>query len=277
MYAWAPNGMARVTINLRPNILVADDSSSIRRIVRNFLQKIAPDSTILEAEDGHAALKLVVETKIDIVFLDINMPGMSGLDALHLLSKTNEEIFVVLMSGDADETVIEAGNELGSYDFLKKPFNIKHVRAILKNYANLSQRKKVLVVDDSSTVRRIIRRVLANCRFDMLISEVDSGQEALALLPGTQPDIIFLDYLMPGLNGLEAASYIRAHNPAVKLVMVTSADMSREYETCRNAGVFALINKPFFPNEVDFVLHRLYGMNMPHSLRHTPNVTLLCP
>ncbi|PTW63065.1 response regulator receiver domain-containing protein [Breoghania corrubedonensis] len=264
-----------MNVDHRLRILIADDSTVLRMKLREYLGEVAPNAELVEADNGNTALKAIVDNPIDIVFLDINMPELSGLHALHLLKKKGDSLFVVLMSTQADQTLIKAGNELGSYDFLKKPFTVDRIRTILRAYVHLSDRKKVLIVDDSATVRKIIYRVLANCRFDMLISEVDSGKEALTLLKGTQPDIIFLDYHMPDLNGVEAAHYIRAESPAVKIVMVSSKDMSGQHDACLSAGIFCLVKKPFFPKEVDFILHRLYGLNMPQSLELTPNVTLL--
>lgn len=256
-------------------ILIADDSSTLRKILRTILGEIAPKATLFESEDGAATLTAIDQNEIDIVFLDVNMPEMSGLDALKLLRKKGDNIFVTLMSTEADKTVMEAGSELGSYDFLKKPFGNDEVQTILTSFHNLSQCKNVLVVDDSSTIRRIICTVLRNCQFDMQISEVDSGAEALSILKGTRPDIVFLDYYMPGLNGIEAAQRMRAENPAIKLVLISSKDLSEQVEEGRKAGIFGFIKKPFFPNEVNFVLHRLYGLNIPQSLEQTPNVTLL--
>ncbi|MDJ0933637.1 response regulator [Breoghania sp.] len=264
-----------MSVDQKLTILIADDSTVLRMKLREYLGQIAPNVEIVEADTRDSALKAIVDLHIDVVFLDINMPELSNLHALHLLKKKGDSIFVVLMSGAADETLIKAGNKLGSYDFLKKPFSPERVRQILRAYQHLSDRKKVLIVDDSATVRKIIYRVLANCRFDMLISEVDSGKEALELLRGTHPDIIFFDYNMPGLDGIQAAQRLRAENPGIKLVMISSQDLSGHREACRKAGIFALLKKPFFANEVDFVLHHLYGLNIPQSLEKTPNVTLL--
>lgn len=264
-----------MTAGNHPKILIADDSSTLRKILRGLLEEISPDVIIHEASDGAQTLQMVSDYSIDVIFLDVNMPEISGIEALQLLRKKGDNIFVTLMSTEADEAVIAAGSELGSYDFLKKPFGRDEVERILRSHRNLSQRKNVLVVDDSSTIRRLICTVLNNCQFDMLISEVDSGNEALTLLKGTRPDIVFLDYQMPGLNGIEAAHRLRAESPGLKLVLISAHDLSDQIEECRKAGIFSYIKKPFFPNEVNFVLHRLYGLNMPQSLEKTPNVTLL--
>ena len=257
------------------NILIADDCPIMRDILRTFLLDIADDVTLIEAEDGAATLSALVVHEIDIVFLDVNMPKISGLDALKLLRKKGDDVFVTLMSADADDTLLRSGSELGSYDFLKKPITKEQVAAILTNYQNLSQRKKVLIVDDSITIRHLIGAVLVNSRFDMLISEVDSGNEAIKILKAAKPDIVFLDFHMPGLNGIEAAHKMRAANPNIKLVLISGKDLSERLQESRDAGIFAFINKPFFPNEVDFVMHRLYGLNTPQLLEKTPNVTLL--
>ncbi|MEI2385713.1 response regulator [Breoghania sp. JC706] len=258
-----------------PTVLITDDSQTLRRILRQAVLDAEPNATICEAADGNQALTALKNHEIDIVFLDVNMPEMSGLDVLELLRGKGNNVFVTLMSTEADAAVMKAGAELGSYDFLKKPFTPEQIATILTSHRNLSRRKNVLIVDDSAVIRRIIYKVLANCRFDMLISEVDSGKEALTLLKGTHPDIIFLDYNMPGLDGIHAAQRLRAEIPGIKMVMISSQDLTGQKDACRKAGIFALLKKPFFANEVDFVLHRLYGLNMPQSLEQTPNVTLL--
>lgn len=258
-----------------PTVLITDDSQTLRRILRQAVLDADPGATVFEAADGKQALTALKEHEVDIVFLDVNMPEMSGLDVLELLRGKGNNVFVTLMSTEADEAVMRTGAELGSYDFLKKPFTPDQIATILSSHESLSRRKNVLIVDDSPTIRRIIYKVLANCRFDMLVSEVDSGNEALELLRGTRPDIVFLDYNMPGLDGIQAAQRVRAENPAIKMVMISSQDLSEHLDACRKAGIFALLKKPFFANEVDFVLHRLYGLNMPQSLEKTPNVTLL--
>lgn len=258
-----------------PTVLVTDDSQTLRRILRQAILEADPNATVFEAGDGGQALTALQEHDVDIVFLDVNMPNMSGLDALELLRKKGNNVFVTLMSTEADAAVMKTGAELGSYDYLKKPFTPEQIATILTSHQNLSRRKNVLIVDDSPTIRRIIYKVLSNCRFDMLVSEVDSGKEALTVLGGTRPDIVFLDYNMPGLDGIQAAQRVRAENPAIKMVMISSQDLSEQKEACRKAGIYALLKKPFFANEVDFVLHRLYGLNMPQSLEQTPNVTLL--
>ncbi|PTW63066.1 response regulator receiver domain-containing protein [Breoghania corrubedonensis] len=259
----------------QPTILITDDSQTLRRILRQSVLDVCPGATIVEAADGKQALVALKEHEIDIVFLDVNMPEMSGLDVLELLRNKGNNVFVTLMSTEADAAVMKAGSELGSYDFLKKPFTPEQIATILASHKNLSRRKNVLIVDDSHVIRRIIYKVLANCRFDMLVSEVESGKEALTLLAGTHPDIVFLDYNMPGLDGIQAAQRLRAEIPGIKMVMISSQDLTEQREACRKAGIFALLKKPFFANEVDFVLHRLYGLNMPQSLEQTPNVTLL--
>ncbi|WP_319774849.1 response regulator [Breoghania sp.] len=258
-----------------PIVLITDDSQTLRKILRKALLEVCPGATVFEAGDGKEALRALREHEVDIVFLDVNMPDMSGLDVLELLRSKGSNVFVTLMSTEADQAVMKAGSELGSYDFLKKPFTTEQIATILSSHESLSTRKNVLIVDDSPTIRRIIYKVLSNCRFDMLVSEVEGGLEALELMHGTRPDIVFLDYNMPGLDGIQAAQRLRAENPGIKMVMISSQDLSEHIDACRRSGIFALLKKPFFANEVDFVLHRLYGLNMPQSLEQTPNVTLL--
>lgn len=256
------------------NILVVDDCATTRCLLGGILRSLSVDACLIEAEDGADAMARLHDQDVDIVFLDVNMPGLSGLDALKQLREIGNDVFVTLMSIDAEEAQIKSGTRLGSYDFLPKPLDRDHVASILNSYRNLSQRKKVMIVDDSSAIRRLVMAVLVKSQFDMLISEVSDGPEALAVLKGTNPDIVFLDYHMPGLDGIEAAQLLRAANPELTIVLMSERDLSRDIGKIREAGIYAILKKPFFTREVDFVLHRIYGLALPYSLGPTPNVTL---
>ncbi len=256
-------------------ILIADDSSTLRDQLKDYLEDLAPNAVLLEAETGTETLEILGEQVVDILFMDVHMPEMSGIDALMMLRGKGNGVFVTLMATEPDEDAIRTGSEFGSYDFLKKPFAKGEIATILRSYMSLVKRKNVMIVDGSSTIRRLIYKVLASCRFDLMVSEVENGDAALELMHGTRPDIVFLDCKMSGLDCIQAARRLRAKNPALKLVMISSQDMAVHAEECREAGIFAFIKKPFYPNEVDYVLHRAYDLNLPHALMKMPNVRML--
>ena len=82
----------------------------------------------------------------------------------------------------------------------------------------------MLVVDDSATMRTIVRKTLAATRFPLDVSEADEGRRRAQIGPRRAIfNIIFLDYNMPGVNGLETLAEFKREQPQVTVVMMTSA------------------------------------------------------
>lgn len=107
---------------------------------------------------------------------------------------------------------------------------------------------KVLVVDDSSLSRRMLRRILELDGHQVI--EADSGLAALEVYSLERPDLVMLDMTMEGLHGLDALSKLRELNPDVK-VIVASADLqqsTRELAWAR--GAVDYVTKPFSVKEI---------------------------
>lgn len=103
-------------------ILVADDDPFIRRLVAFTLQKRG--YTVLEANDGVAALELARQEKPDLAVLDILMPEMNGLEVTQTLAQdpTTAHIPILILSASAQQAEIEAGLASGATAYIIKPF-----------------------------------------------------------------------------------------------------------------------------------------------------------
>jgi CheY-like chemotaxis protein len=119
---------------------------------------------------------------------------------------------------------------------------------------------RVLVVDDSATQRGIVRKLLTGVRFPLQIAEAEDGIEALKQLAAGKFDFVFLDYNMPGLNGLETLSEIKRLHPLIQVVLMTSVEDDAIARRARTAGAAAFLRKPFYPADIDAVLHGIYGL-----------------
>lgn len=105
------------------------------------------------------------------------------------------------------------------------------------------ERVRVLVVDDSPQARAAIGEAVAQVREFELVASAASGEEALALLPQVEPELVLLDFRMQGLDGLETSRLIRTkgHRPALVLVSALSRqDLPGHVESC---GVAAVLDK----------------------------------
>lgn len=125
-----------IRVRLPSRVLVVDDSATTRGIVRKLLAGSRFPLEVNEADEGFAALKMVREAAIDLVFLDYNMPGFSGLETLAEFKREKRPVNVVLMTSMADDSLANRAREQGAA-FLKKPFYPVDIDAVLCRYYGL--------------------------------------------------------------------------------------------------------------------------------------------
>jgi nitrogen-specific signal transduction histidine kinase/CheY-like chemotaxis protein len=103
----------------------------------------------------------------------------------------------------------------------------------------------ILIVDDDSDVREIMTSVLSDLGYQ--VKEAGNGEAALSMLKSVQPDLLVLDFGMPGANGADVAAMARAENGALRILFVSGYSDTSAIE--RAAGKAALLHKPFRPAE----------------------------
>jgi YesN/AraC family two-component response regulator len=110
----------------KPTILVVDDDSLIRDTLKSILR--GDDFDIAgEAANGEAALELCRQRHPDVVLLDINMPGMDGLEVLRAIKKRFPATKVVMISAEATMERVKEAVSSGATGFIVKPFNAGRV------------------------------------------------------------------------------------------------------------------------------------------------------
>lgn len=112
------------------------------------------------------------------------------------------------------------------------------------------RRKSVLVVDDSLSVRRMLRELVEDAGFEALTAK--DGAEALALLQAERPDVLVTDLEMPNMNGLQLTSTVRATPELTDLpvIMITSRSMEKHRRQAAEAGVNVYLTKPYSEEEL---------------------------
>ena len=102
---------------------------------------------------------------------------------------------------------------------------------------------RVLVVDDESLVRRILKQILASYQDLELVGEAANGEEAIAAVASLQPDIVVMDIRMPTLDGIAAAREIRAKAPHVKIIGLSEHATGFNTDAMERAGVVGVYLK----------------------------------
>ena len=114
-------------------ILVVDDEQRIVRQARDYLEH--GGFRVVEASDGKAALALARQARPDLIVLDLNLPGMDGLDVCRTLRR-DSDVPIIMLTARVEETDRLIGLELGADDYITKPFSprelVARVRVILR-------------------------------------------------------------------------------------------------------------------------------------------------
>jgi DNA-binding response OmpR family regulator len=121
-------------------ILIADDEPHIREVVRAYLEREGYD--VVEAEDGETALAISRSSPLDLLILDVMLPGRSGFEVLRALRSEGSSVGVLLLTARDDVIDRVAGLELGADDYVTKPFEprevVARVGAILRRFGRVA-------------------------------------------------------------------------------------------------------------------------------------------
>jgi DNA-binding NtrC family response regulator len=116
--------------------------------------------------------------------------------------------------------------------------------------------EKVLLVDDEKEFVKTLSERLQTRGFHAEVAF--SGEEALASIVKSQPDVVVLDLRMPGMDGLEVLERIKGHHPAIEVIMLTGHGSHKEKGLAEELGVFAYLTKPQDINVLARTIRRAY-------------------
>ena len=173
-------------------ILIVDDD----RAIRNSFGEILMDEgyEVAKAEDGPSALKAVEEDRFDVIFCDIKMPGMDGVELLDKFMEMNLDAAVVMISGHGDISTAVECIKKGAFDFVEKPLDLQRLLITIKNAAerttlttqNKALKKKVYGAEMIGTspammhIRELIAKVAPTDARVLITGPNGSGKELVA-------------------------------------------------------------------------------------------------
>ncbi len=102
-------------------LLVDDEEEFLETLVKRLAKRKLDVTGVTSAQD---AIRVLSEKPVDIVVLDVKMPGMDGLEALRQIKTTSPDVEVIMLTGHANMEAAIQGMELGAFDYLMKPMDI---------------------------------------------------------------------------------------------------------------------------------------------------------
>lgn len=262
---------------IRPiDVLCVDDSKAILTLMNTILNKESGFNVKATANNGLEALEKIKHDKFDIITLDMHMPELDGLGFLEKSKDLSRPPVIVVSSVNRDDTSIaQKAMQLGAVDYVEKPSleNIaqasNEIRSKLKmalamKGVNLNepvgavssvsentettlpvQKKKVLIVDDSKTIRQLLIKIISEDPGLTVVAETDKPLEVESLILKHKPDVITLDIHMPDMDGVTLLKKIQ---PKYQIPTVMISSISKEEGTqvldALEAGAIDYIQKP---------------------------------
>ena len=185
-------------------IMVVDDDPQIRRVLRTAL--VAQGYEVVDARNGEEALEMLRDEKLDLVILDVNMPGMSGQETCRLMRSSSDIVIIMLTVRDAESDKVEA-LDAGADDYMTKPFSspelLARIRAAFRRSPGRFSEMQVIRFDDVE-INFNLRRVAVGGREARLTpKEFDLLQYMVAHpnvpIPHILPSVKFIEN--PGALG----------------------------------------------------------------------------
>ena len=133
------------------NVLIIDDERAIRRAMRDILEH--EGCIITEAEDGQRGLAISQQMEFDLIFCDIKMPSMDGLEFLAKAIQLNIESPIIMMSGHGTIDIAVQAIKDGAFDFMEKPMDLNRILVILRN-----ARDRNSLVAENKTLKKTVKK-----------------------------------------------------------------------------------------------------------------------
>jgi len=234
------NEAAEPLPEIRTCVLVIDDDPLQRDLMKRYLRK--EGYVVRTASGGVEGLRLARQLLPAAITLDVMMPDMDGWSVLSALKGdvTLRDIPVIMLTMVDDP---ERGFTLGASDYATKPVNRRRLSQILKKYTCLEPPCPVLVIDDDAPTRSFTRTMLE--KEGWAVTEAENGLEALKAMEEERPSLIFLDLMMPEMDGFAFVSEVRRHPEwrSIPIVVITAQDLTNDDRRRLTGNVESIIRK----------------------------------
>ena len=228
----------------KTKILVVDDLRSIRLTLGGILED--KGHIVVTVEDGYQAIEAVKKAHFDVIFMDIKMPGINGVQTFREVKKIDPKAAVIMMTAYSVEDLVKEALEEGAYAVAYKPFDIDKIVNLIDRL--LGEKTLILVVDDQFGDRETLKTILEDKGYK--VATATDGTQAVRLVQEEHFDIIFLDCKLPGMDGVETFERVKKIDPKAVVIMMTGYTEEDMVNRAISGGAYTCIYKPFAMDKV---------------------------
>jgi DNA-binding NtrC family response regulator len=157
-------------------VLIVDDERAIRRALKEILEY--ENCQVLEAENGKEGLEIIRSNSLDVIFCDIKMPLLDGMELLDQIQNEGNEVPIVMISGHGSlETAVQAIKK-GAFDFIEKPLDLNRILVILRNVKDRNS-----LVQETTILKTTVKKIKGSA----IIGETQEIMEIKAMIEKVAP------------------------------------------------------------------------------------------
>jgi len=252
-------------------VFLVEPSHTQQMIIKQFMLDLGI-TNIICIESAEETLTQIRKNNPDLVISSMYLPDMTGADLVRKIREDSESynMAFLLISSETKIDYLEPIRQAGTIAILPKPFTAQELDIALSaaldflnpcqielNYLDIED-ISVLIVDDSAMSRKYITKILTDIGITQITS-ADDGKQALDLINQQYFDLIVTDLNMPEMNGLQLTTSIRedSNQRSIPILMVTSEQNKSRLAAVKQAGVSAVLDKPFEPSSIRHYIMQL--------------------
>jgi DNA-binding response OmpR family regulator len=190
------------------------------------------------------------------------MPRKTGYELCKALKThaATATVPVIIVSSLGSGIDVEKGFDSGANDYITKPIDWNELLSRIQETFRskpLRGRERILVVDDTETIRRVVEQALVAQGFDVI--QARDGDEGIKKATDLLPDLIITDYEMPRLDGKQLFQYLKAdeRTRAIPVIMMAGRESKRDQANLAKMGLRAYLTKPFTQDKLAMIVERL--------------------
>lgn len=236
----------------KANILIVDDEMGMRETLVDIMEDMGYHVTM--AVDGYDAIQKVKQHAFDIIFMDVRMPGLDGVDALKEVKDIQPGAKVVLITAYAVDDRIRDALRDGAYRVLDKPLDLQTMIDLVED---IKLGTHILVVDDDPHIHATFKHIQETRGYRIRIAR--TGEEAIGIARQNTYDMAFIEMKLSVMDGLETYRALRKIHPQAVAVMMTAYPRAASdfvIEALRE-NAYTCLYKPFSEEEVLQLVDRI--------------------
>jgi PAS domain S-box-containing protein len=209
-------------------LLVVDDNAMNLKLASKIFSKMG--HTVDIADSGQQAISKIENEDYDIIFMDMQMPEMSGIEATEIIREKGNTTPIVALTANAFDSDRKACMAAGMNDFATKPLRRDELHRIISGFMKSTVpfcEKRILIVEDDQTTALLLSAIISQVYEGCMVKNAYTGMEAFTLLGSYCPHIIILDFMLPDMDGLKVLEFLKGNERFKDIKVVVNSSLEK--------------------------------------------------